>query len=210
MDEIVRQALAKWPQVPHCYGWLGLDARGNWYMRDDGTQAAGPFPSWFDAAAHAPQPSAKGSQLRHDKLIAFIGRNYEADASGQWYFQNGPQRVYVELEAAPWVWRVSLQGQLRVRPHTATTPDDPEVRALECLVDEAGHVFLVCESAGAGVQCGVVHTQDMGAVADALEAGLLRPEQVRLADLPSQYGWVWSPAVQSASNVRQRSETKKS
>ena len=43
MDDIVKQALAKWPNVPDCYGWLGLDARGNWYMRDDAAQAAGPF-----------------------------------------------------------------------------------------------------------------------------------------------------------------------
>ena len=34
MDDIVKQALAKWPNVPNCYGRLGLDARGNWYMRD--------------------------------------------------------------------------------------------------------------------------------------------------------------------------------
>ena len=26
MDDIVRQAIAKWPNVPHCYGWLGLVA----------------------------------------------------------------------------------------------------------------------------------------------------------------------------------------
>ena len=43
MDDLVRQALAKWPNVPDCYGWLGLDARGQWYMRDDRVQAAGPF-----------------------------------------------------------------------------------------------------------------------------------------------------------------------
>ena len=43
MDDIVLKAIAKWPNVPHCYGWLGLDARGNWYMRDDNAQAAGPF-----------------------------------------------------------------------------------------------------------------------------------------------------------------------
>ena len=43
MDELVKQAMAKWPNVPHCYGWLGLSARGNWYMRDDAAQAAGPF-----------------------------------------------------------------------------------------------------------------------------------------------------------------------
>ena len=62
MDEIVKAALAKWPNVPHCHGWLGLDARGQWYMRDDRTQAAGPF------------PRSKGSLLQHDKLIAFIHR----------------------------------------------------------------------------------------------------------------------------------------
>ena len=45
MDDIVKQAMAKWPNVPHCYGWLGLDARGNWYMRDDGAQAYGAFAS---------------------------------------------------------------------------------------------------------------------------------------------------------------------
>ena len=27
MDEIVKQALAKWPNVPHCTGWLLLDRR---------------------------------------------------------------------------------------------------------------------------------------------------------------------------------------
>ena len=27
MDDIVRQAIAKWPNVPHCYGWLGLDMK---------------------------------------------------------------------------------------------------------------------------------------------------------------------------------------
>ena len=97
MDDIVRQALAKWPNVPHCYGWLGLDARGNWYMRDDRTQAAGPF------------AVAKGSLLRHDKLIDFIQRNYEHDEAGQWFFQNGPQRVFVALAYTPLV--VHFEGE---------------------------------------------------------------------------------------------------
>jgi hypothetical protein len=30
MDDIVKQAMAKWPNVPACHGWLGLDARGHW------------------------------------------------------------------------------------------------------------------------------------------------------------------------------------
>ena len=74
MDDIVRQALAKWPHVPDCYGWLGLDARGNWYMRDDRTQAIGPFPS-FDRPG---PPGARGSLLKHEKLIEFIQRKRAA------------------------------------------------------------------------------------------------------------------------------------
>ncbi|MBS0453207.1 MAG: DUF2946 family protein [Proteobacteria bacterium] len=170
MDDIVKQALAKWPNVPHCYGWLGLDARGNWYMRDDRTQAAGPF------------VRAKGSLLRHEKLIDFIHRNYEHDAAGQWFFQNGPQRVYVELESTPWVWRVSDAGA-DVRAHSG----EP-VQVSACLVDEGGRVYLASPRG-----LGVVHTQDMGAAADAIEQGRWQPETVRLQDLPGRYGFVPSP-----------------
>lgn len=91
MDDIVRQALAKWPNVPHCTGWLLLDRRGAWRLRDDAAQAAGEL----------------GSPIRHAALNAFIGRNYECDAQGQWFFQNGPQRVYVELAYTPWVVRLA-------------------------------------------------------------------------------------------------------
>ena len=98
MDDLVRQAMAKWPNVPDCFGWLALDARGQWWMRDDRTQAQGAFQSGV--------PGARGSVLRHDKLIDFIQRNYEADAQGRWYFQNGPQRVFVELESTPLVWQI--------------------------------------------------------------------------------------------------------
>ena len=63
MDDIVKHAIAKWPNVPACVGWLGLDARGNWYMRDDDAQAVGPFVS--DAADPARRASARGSRLLH-------------------------------------------------------------------------------------------------------------------------------------------------
>ena len=91
MDDIVKAALAKWPNVPHCHGWLGLDARGQWYMRDDRCQRSGPFA--LEPGEHA--TASKGSLLRHDKLIDFIHRNCAADDAGQWFFQNGPQRVYL-------------------------------------------------------------------------------------------------------------------
>ena len=89
MDDIVKQALARWPNVPHCYGWLSLDARGNWRMRDERAQ----------------QQNLPGDKLAHEALIAFIVRNYAADERGCWYFQNGPQRVYVNLEATPYIVR---------------------------------------------------------------------------------------------------------
>jgi hypothetical protein len=171
MDDIVKQALAKWPNVPHCYGWLGLDARGNWYMRDDGTQAAGAF------------PEAKGSLLRHDKLIDFIQRNYDHDDSGQWFFQNGPQRVYVELEATPFIWRV--MDDFSVTAHTGTS-----VEPSACLVDESGKLYLVAPTV-----LGLVHTQDVGLAADAIEAGRWQPETVVAAELPTRFGYVMSPAT---------------
>lgn len=103
MDDIVKQALAKWPNVPHCYGWLGLDARGNWRMRDERAQ-------------HLNLP---GDKLTNAKLVGFIVRNYDRDERGCWYFQNGPQRVYLNLEAAPFVARTDpVDGYLL---HTGAT-----------------------------------------------------------------------------------------
>jgi hypothetical protein len=171
MDDIVRQAMAKWPNVPHCYGWLGLDDRGNWYMRDDRVQAAGPF------------AQAKGSLLRHEKLIDFIQRNYDRDAQGQWYFQNGPQRVYVELQSAPWVWRVAADSS--VASHSGRPA---QVKA--CFMDEGGRLYLDTD-----LGFGLVHTQDILQASEALESGRWRPEDVRAADLPARFGYVTSPAA---------------
>jgi len=77
MDEIVARSLAKWPNVPAVYGWLELDRRGNWLI--------------------------KGERIGNQALREFIGRNYEADDRGRWFFQNGPQRVYVRPAYTPFV-----------------------------------------------------------------------------------------------------------
>lgn len=94
MDDIVKAAMAKWPDVPDCYGWLALDARGNWRMRDARCQAL----------------NLPGDIIRNTSLLNFINRNYQHDDKGQWYFQNGPQRVYVDLEATPYIARTSSVG----------------------------------------------------------------------------------------------------
>lgn len=88
--------MAKWPNVPHCYGWLALDARGTWRMRDEAAQRA----------------DGPGDKLMNAALVGFINRNYLADERGCWYFQNGPQRVYVNLEATPFIARTDPQQGL--------------------------------------------------------------------------------------------------
>lgn len=178
MDDIVKAAMAKWPHVPHCTGWLGLDARGQWFMRDDATQAAGPF-SGPGATARS-----KGSWLKHDKLIEFIQRNYAADANGCWYFQNGPQRVFVELEVAPWIWRVPESNDaLALVSHTGLV-----AQYRHSLLDELGRLYVQTDQG-----LGLVHTQDMHAAADRVAARQWEPEEVLAADLPGRFGFVLSP-----------------
>ena len=173
MDDIVKKAMAKWPNVPDCYGWLGLDARGNWYMRDDRAQALGAFDSGT--------PGCKGSELRHEKLIDFIARNYAADARGCWFFQNGPQRVFVELQTTPLVWRVQPDGS--VQDHTGRS-----ARVLNAWLDELGHLYLEADTG-----FGQVHTQDMHQAADLIELGSWLPHEVLRAELPGRFGFVKNP-----------------
>lgn len=173
MDDIVRQALKKWPNVPHCYDWLALDARGDWYMRDERIQAAGPF------------PAVKGSRIQHEKLREFIERNYLADEAGCWFFQNGPQRVYVELEAAPWVWRLgAAAGAPEVTSHTGLP-----ARFESAWLDEHGRLFVATE-----LGLGIVHTLDMNLAADAVEAGHWVPGETRFDALPARFGYCLRPS----------------
>jgi hypothetical protein len=173
MDDIVKAALKKWPNVPDCRNWLGLDARGDWYMRDDRTQAAGPF------------PHPKGSRILHDKLREFIHRNYGVDDTGCWYFQNGPQRVYVELEAAPWVWRVQAGDTgWQLTSHTG----QPATFA-GAWTDEQGRLFVASD-----LGLGLVHTLDMGDAAAAVDAGAWPLQgELPFAELPQRFGYVLSP-----------------
>jgi hypothetical protein len=176
MDAIVEAALRKWPHVPHCYGWLALDARGQWYMRDERIQVAGPF------------PQVKGSRIEHDKLLGFIHRNYALDARGAAYFQNGPQRVYVELEAAPWVWRLqALEPEADARL-TVSAHSGRDARFQSAWLDEQGRLFLACD-----LGFGIVHSLDMHLAARAVEAGAWEPRELQFAQMPARFGYVLQP-----------------
>lgn len=174
MDDIVKQAMARWPNVPDCFGWLGLDARGQWFLRDEATQARGAF------------TQSKGSLVEHEKLLAFIARNYAKDELGRWFFQNGPQRVYVELEATPFVWRLQPDGE--VLAHTGV-----RVKPEACLVDEQGRAYLVT-----ALGLGLVHSQDVGLLAEWLEQKRWPQEEVLAASLPQRFRFVPSPVQQQA------------
>lgn len=118
MDASVLAAMAKWPNVPAVFGWLSLTARGEWRI--------------------------KGEPIENAAIRAFIGRNYAQDERGRWFFQNGPQRVFVALDAAPWVYRVQATGV--VATHTGLAP--AQCRAAVLLED--GRLALDTEL-GAGV-----------------------------------------------------------
>ena len=130
MDEAVLRGMAKWPNVPAVYGWLELDRRGDWRV--------------------------KGEPITNPTVTAFIGRNYERDDEGRWFFQNGPQRVYVTLEYTPLVYRVTsgAEGPLSIETHTGDA-----ARASAAYIDENGALLLESER---GI--GVAHDRDLQAL----------------------------------------------
>ena len=128
MDESVLRAMAKWPNVPAVYGWLALDRRGNWLI--------------------------KRETIGNEALNAFISRNYLADDASCWFFQNGPQRVFVDLDYTPLVYRVSspLHAPLALATHTGD-----EVNTLHgAWIDEHGAILIHTDR---GI--GLVHDQDL-------------------------------------------------
>jgi hypothetical protein len=120
--------MAKWPNVPAVYGWLALDRRGNWLI--------------------------KAERISNPPVTAFIGRNFERDERGCWFFQNGPQRVFVKLDYTPLVLRVvSAEGApLELEAHTGK-----RVTAVEgAWMDEQGTLLLLTEHG-----LGIVHDGDL-------------------------------------------------
>ncbi|HEU0202866.1 MAG TPA: DUF2946 family protein [Burkholderiaceae bacterium] len=91
----------------------------------------------------------RGERIDNDAIRDFIGRNYAADAQGRWFFQNGPQRVFVELEFTPWVYRVEPNGA--VLTHTGVPPQRLRGAAL---IDD-GRLVLDTE-----LGCGVIDARD--------------------------------------------------
>jgi len=132
LDDHVLRGMAKWPNVPAVYGWLTLDRRGQWLI--------------------------KGERVANPAIADFIGRNYERDSDGSWYFQNGPQRVFVELEYTPFVLRAinTAGAPLELAAHNGAKPH--ELRS--AWLDEHGSVLLETE-----LGVGVLDDRDLDVIA---------------------------------------------
>ena len=100
--------------------------------------------------------------------------------------QNGPQRVYLQLEAAPWVWRLAAPDPQAAPVLTSHTGLPAKARG--SYVDESGGCTSTRSSG-----LGVVHTLDMETAANAVEAGHWRPEDVAFEALPERFNYVLTP-----------------
>jgi len=159
MDEIVARSLAKWPNVPAVYGWLELDRRGNWLI--------------------------KGERIGNQALREFIARNYEADERGRWFFQNGPQRVYVRLAYTPFVMHYEGGG---LYDHCGRP-----IEALETFLDEEGSV-LIRGSHGIGL----LDDRDLERYVDSAD----RLPRIARAEVEKRFGFVSDPANAAPDSLR--------
>jgi Protein of unknown function (DUF2946) len=152
MDDVVVRSLAKWPSVPSVYGWLSLDRRGNWLI--------------------------KGERIGNAALKEFIGRNYEADTRGRWFFQNGPQRVYVGLAYTPLV--VHFDGNNALVDHCGRP-----FAGTETFLDDEGSVLM----AGNGT-IALMDDRDLARFADDGD----RLPRIARGDVPKRYAFDPDPA----------------
>ncbi len=197
MDEMVIRSMLRWPNVPAVFGWLALDRRGNWLVR---TAAEG------DIA----DPAMAFERIGNPAMNEYISRNYARDGEDRYYFQNGPQRVYVALDYTPYVYRLNEKADAFIA-HTGA----PAGRVKRAFFDEEGALIL---SAELGV--GVVLDRDLAATlehfsdragrpldaetlyqrvrsGERLAARLMGVEvavsSVRAREVPSRFGFVARP-----------------
>jgi len=150
MDESVVRSMAKWPDVPDVYGWLSLDRRGNWLL--------------------------KGERIGNQALKEFISRNYTSDSQGRWFFQNGPQRVFVKLAYTPLVLHFDGEALL---DHCGR-PFQPE----QAFLDDEGSVLMIGKPG-----LGLLDDRDLAGYADRAQ-GLPR---IACGAAPGRFGFVAHP-----------------
>ena len=202
MDEIVKQGMAKWPNVPAVFGWLELDRRGRWLI--------------------------KGERISNAIVAAFIGRNYGHDDQGRWFFQNGPQRVFISLAYTPFVYRIAWDPPPNASQRMETQTMRNVTRIDGAWIDDAGIVLIATEH-GPGLMddrdldrllpCftdarGDTLPEDaVGAAIDSLQAGngtglhfhyrgnIVPVRAIQAAAVPAKFGFVQCPTQPAGQEV---------
>lgn len=196
MDKNVLAAMARWPNVPDVFGWLSLSVSGQWRLHPRGD--AGLF--------HAGEP------ISSPRIQEFIDHNYICDPQGRWYFQNGPQRVFVRLDAAPYILRTAGSRQLpRMQTHNGL-----DIHAISgWWLDESGRLYAKTEQ-GPGLVAGrdltevleSLYTPDNERLSTILENNPNAGQAVRIraehsvylnfcadAAIPAELGFVRNPTA---------------
>lgn len=151
MDANVIAAMARWPDVPDVYGWLSLSERGHWRLHPGGGALLDPL--------------GAGEEISSPQIQQFIGRNYACDARGCWYFQNGPQRVYVRLDAAPYILNSAGPGR-ELCAHNGMSAGP----VLAWWLDDTGRLYACCR-----LGPGLIAGRDLMGVMDGLSTEDGRP-----------------------------------
>jgi len=177
MDQSVKDALARWPNVPAVYGWLSLDARGRWRLHPQGQANDG----------------GPGEPITNTQILEFISRNYEHDDDGRWFFQNGPQRVFVRLDAAPFVLRLADDNRSLV------THTDARVEAVSAWwLDDEGQLY-----ASTPMGAGIVLDRDLQSLLEMMRTQAGATLLDALADLaPSRSMTAVWPGVYTAAPLQ--------
>ena len=151
IEDWARRAMQRWPNVPHLYGWLRLDRRGRWLIR--------------------------GELITRPQIIETIAANYTVDARGCWYFQNGPQRGYMALDAAPLILAAPASGDA-----LDTHLGKPAGAVSRVALDEGGGLWLVTARGPGWLTdrdldwaLDRLSTADGSSVEDAMAAALAQP-----------------------------------
>jgi len=142
VDQSVLDAQIRWPDVPAAYGWLSLSARGEWRLHPLGDAYSGGL----------------GQGISNIQILSFIGRNYACEPNGEWFFQNGPQRVYVRLDAAPFVLRADPTSGTLVSQNGQTIK-----QVTQWLMDDDGQLYAQSDLGAARID-----DRDLGLVATQL------------------------------------------
>lgn len=160
MDEIVLRAKAKWPDVPDVYGWLALDRRGRWLLRNSASQGFEP--------------------IGNLALREFIARNYSCDARGRWFFQNGPQRVFVRLAYTPFV--------VRTRDASFVDQCGRVFESDDAMLDDEGSVLLQ-----GGDRVALLDDRDLAGYVDACGPAIESLPKVPTATVPQRFKFIADP-----------------